>query len=44
MSLITRSFYHIYGQLGQTAELDHLLKLGLICDTDFALSRWPNCF
>jgi hypothetical protein len=35
-----KSYCHIYGQLGQTgdrfsAELDHLLNLGLVCDTDF---------
>ena len=49
MIIATKSYCHIYGQLGQTAgrfsaELEHLLKLGLVCDTDFASSRWPNCF
>lgn len=39
-----KSYCHIYGQLGQTsdqfsAELDHLLKLGLVCDTDFAFEQ-----
>jgi hypothetical protein len=39
-----KSFCHIYGQLGQTAarfsaELDHMLKLCLVCDTDFGLGQ-----
>lgn len=39
-----KSYCHIYGQFGQTAdrfstELDHLLKLGLVCDTDFAFEQ-----
>ena len=39
-----KSYCHIYGQLGQTAdrfsaELDHLLKLGLVCDSDFGFEQ-----
>jgi hypothetical protein len=39
-----KSYGHIYGQLGQTAdrfsaELDHLLNLGLVCDTDFGFEQ-----
>ena len=44
MSITTKSYCHIYGQLGQTgdrfsAELDHMLKLGLVCDTDFSFEQ-----
>lgn len=44
MNKITKSFCHIYGQLGQTgdrfsAEMNHLLKLGLVCDTEFEFSQ-----
>lgn len=40
----TKSYCHIYGQFGQTAdrfssELDHLLGLGLVCDTDFGFDQ-----
>jgi hypothetical protein len=39
-----KPYCHIYAQLGQTddrfsTELDHLLKLGLVCDTDFGLGQ-----
>lgn len=39
-----KSYCQIYGQLGQTgdrfsSELDHLLNLGLVCDTDFAFEQ-----
>ncbi len=38
------SYCHIYGQLGQTGprfveELDHLLGLGLVCDTDVGFDQ-----
>ncbi|MCX6968702.1 MAG: hypothetical protein NTV93_00920 [Verrucomicrobia bacterium] len=44
MSITTKSYCHIYGQLGQTAdrfsaELDHLLGLGLVCDSDFGFEQ-----
>lgn len=49
MSITTKSYCHIYAQLGQTAdrfsaELDHLLGLGLVCDSDFGFEQAPNCF
>ncbi len=44
MSVTTKSYCHIYGQFGQTAdrfsvELDHLFNLGLVCDTDFSFEQ-----
>jgi len=44
MSITTKSYCHIYGQLGQTgerfsSELDYLLSLGLVCDADFAFGQ-----